>query len=201
MLKKLLAIQNEIKVPKTNRNDFAGFNYRSCEDILMQVKPLLQKNGCTLTMTDEMILVGDRYYVKATAILYDIESGNSIATSAWAREELSRPKMSDPQCTGTASSYARKYALNGLFCLDDERDPDSMDNSQNQANKAQRMSQQQMIRTGNDIEEFCSRTGTDLNALLHYYGVQTVQEFTPDRYDHLNNNRNFVLGQIKGGRQ
>lgn len=123
---KLLKIQIELKAPKGQYNSFGKYKYRSCEDILEAVKPLLQENKCTLTIRDDMEQIGDRYYIKATAILADTEADNSIITNtAYAREEESKKGMDGSQITGTASSYARKYALNGLFLIDDTKDADT----------------------------------------------------------------------------
>lgn len=123
---KLLKIQIELKAPKGQYNSFGKYKYRSCEDILEVVKPLLQENKCTLTIKDDMEQIGDRYYIKATAILADTEADNTIITNtAYAREEESKKGMDGSQITGTASSYARKYALNGLFLIDDTKDADT----------------------------------------------------------------------------
>ncbi|WP_097341809.1 ERF family protein [Escherichia coli] len=119
--KKLWTIQQTLNAPKNQRNNFGGYNYRSAEDILEAVKPLLQ--SITLTVSDEIVLIGNRYYVKATATLSDSE--DEIAVTAYAREEESKKGMDASQLTGATSSYARKYALNGLFCIDDARDPDT----------------------------------------------------------------------------
>lgn len=122
---KLLAVQNELKAPKDKRNNFGGYNYRSCEGILEAVKPLLQEQGLMLTIKDEVVNIGDRYYVRATVLLDDISSNGEIATTALAREEEAKKGMDASQITGTASSYARKYALNGLFLIDDTKDADT----------------------------------------------------------------------------
>ena len=122
---KLLAVQNELKAPKDKRNNFGGYNYRSCEGILEAVKPLLQEQGLMLTIKDEVVNIGDRYYVKATVLLDDISSNGEIAITALAREEEAKKGMDASQITGTASSYARKYALNGLFLIDDTKDADT----------------------------------------------------------------------------
>ena len=119
--KKLWTIQQTLNAPKNQRNNFGGYNYRSAEDILEAVKPLLQ--NITLTVSDEIVLIGNRYYVKATATLSDGE--DVIAVTAYAREEESKKGMDASQLTGATSSYARKYALNGLFCIDDAKDPDT----------------------------------------------------------------------------
>ena len=121
-MKELIEIQSELKAPKNQRNTFGNYNYRSAEDILEAVKPLLKKHGCYLTISDEMIQLGDRYYVKATATLS--KDADSISTTAYAREEESKKGMDASQITGATSSYARKYALNGLFCIDDTKDAD-----------------------------------------------------------------------------
>ena len=122
---KLLAIQQELKAPKGRNNRFGGYFYRSTEDILTALKPLLKKQKVILTITDSMELIGERYYVKATVCLEDVESETGISVSAYARETLERKKSDDSQLTGAASSYARKYALNGLFLIDDSADPDT----------------------------------------------------------------------------
>ena len=120
----LLKIQQELKAPKGQFNKFGGYKYRSCEDIIEAVKPLLAKYKCVLRMDDEIVQVGDRYYVKATATLH-LWPNESFSAHAFAREEDSKKWMDGAQITGSASSYARKYALNGLFAIDDGVDPDS----------------------------------------------------------------------------
>jgi hypothetical protein len=120
-------IQSELKAPKSQYNSFAKYNYRSCEDILEAVKPILTKYKVSLTISDEVVLVGDRFYIKATASL---SNGNqSITSYGFAREPEQKKGLDESQITGMASSYARKYALNGLFCIDDTKDADTMDNS------------------------------------------------------------------------
>lgn len=121
-------IQQGLKAPKGQYNSFGKYKYRSCEDILEAVKPLLAEQACTLTIADEIVLIGDRYYVKATATLTNPE-GVTRVTTALAREQDSKAGMDASQITGSASSYARKYALNGLFCIDDTKDADTMDNT------------------------------------------------------------------------
>jgi len=121
-MKELIRIQKELKAPKGQLNKFGNYKYRSCEDILEAVKPLLKE--CVLTLSDEIIEVGGRIYVKATASLIESES-SAIKISAFAREAENKKGMDDSQITGTASSYARKYALNGLFLIDDTKDADT----------------------------------------------------------------------------
>ena len=122
---KLMNIQQELKAPKGQYNSFGKYAYRSCEDILEAVKPLLKKEKVVLTISDELQYIGNRYYIKATATLIDTESEATISNSAYAREEETKKGMDGSQITGTASSYARKYALNGLFCIDDTKDADT----------------------------------------------------------------------------
>lgn len=129
---KLSNIQQELKAPKNQYNNFGGYSYRSCEDILEAVKPLLKKNDCILRLYDEMVQIGDRYYIKATAELTlllinkdgDIKE-EKIENTAYAREEETKRGMDGSQITGASSSYARKYALNGLFLIDDVKDSDT----------------------------------------------------------------------------
>lgn len=133
---KLLNIQSELKAPKNQRNNFGGYQYRSCEDILEAVKPLLKENGLTLVISDEVVNIGSHNYVKALASLQDSE-GHSIEATAYAREAETKKGMDDSQITGSTSSYARKYALNGLFAIDDTKDADSQDNRTQAPKKAQ----------------------------------------------------------------
>lgn len=123
---RLIAVQSQLKVPKNQYNDYGGFKYRSCEDILEAVKPLLQKEGLYVTIADDIVVIGERFYVKATATLSD--GKNSISNHAFAREDAAKKGMDGSQVTGTASSYARKYALNGLLAIDDTKDADTLNN-------------------------------------------------------------------------
>lgn len=126
LYEKLLAIQNILKAPKNQLNEFGGYNYRSCEDILEAVKPLCLENRAVLTISDKIVAVGGRYYVEATATLTDADKPeSSIVVTASAREEEVKKGMDPSQITGSASSYARKYALNGLFDIDDTKDADA----------------------------------------------------------------------------
>lgn len=122
---KLLAVQSELKAPKNQYNEFGKYNYRNAEDILEAVKPLCAKLKALVYITDEVKQIGDRYYIQATATFVDTESSEKIAVAAYAREEESKKGMDASQVTGAASSYARKYALNGLFAIDDTKDSDA----------------------------------------------------------------------------
>lgn len=127
-MKELFEIQQRLVSNKANFNEFGKFNYRSLENILADVKPLLNELKCTITFTDDMVLIGERYYVKSTVTLEN-ESGEKKDAVAFAREDASRPGMSESQVTGTASSYARKYAICSLLAINEEQDPDGMDNN------------------------------------------------------------------------
>jgi hypothetical protein len=122
---KLATIQANLKCPKAQYNSFAKFNYRSCEDILEGLKPHLASAGCILTLSDNVVLTGERYYLQATARLVDCETGEEVSATALAHEADGKKGMDESQVTGTASSYARKYALNGMFLIDDTKDADT----------------------------------------------------------------------------
>ena len=163
-MKELSRIQKTLKAPKGKYNSFGKYKYRSCEDILEAVKPLL--NDCSLTINDTIEVFGDRFYIKATATLFDGE-GNSISSTAYAREPLEKKGMDSAQVTGATSSYARKYALNGLFAIDDNEDIDSMDNS-----VAGKIS---------TIEQLIKQTGADKAGLLAYFNVQSLAQLTQEQ--------------------
>lgn len=123
LIEKVVMVQAELKAPKGQFNKFGNYKYRSCEDIVESVKPILNKYGIMLNISDELVVIGDRYYVKASATLTD--GTDCITSNAYAREPQDLKGMSESQITGTASSYARKYALNGLLAIDDTKDPDT----------------------------------------------------------------------------
>lgn len=126
---KLFSVQQKLKVQKSNYNEFGKYSYRSAEDIEAAVKPLLADVQCVLTLSDELMLIGNRYYVEATATITDFD-GNTISVKAFAREEEVKKGMDASQITGAVSSYARKYALSGLFSIDNTKDADTMDNTE-----------------------------------------------------------------------
>lgn len=140
-MKELITIQSELKAPKSQFNKFGGYKYRKAEDILEAVKPLLAKQKCTLIITDDVVLIGSRIYVKATATIKN-EKGECETTNGWAREEETKKGMDGSQITGASSSYARKYALNGLFAIDDNADSDTTNDGQQQAAQQQTQTQQ-----------------------------------------------------------
>lgn len=132
---KLLSIQSELKAPKSQYNKFGNYNYRSCEDILEALKPLCKQNNAIVLLKDELVNIGERYYVRATASLVDVETGESAQTTAYAREEENKKGMDGSQITGASSTYARKYALNGLFAIDDTKDSDTTNTTSKSKNK------------------------------------------------------------------
>ena len=156
---KLLKIQGSLKAPKGQYNGFGKYKYRSCEDILEALKPLLVESKAVVTINDSLIQVGERYYVQAIATLVDVEDGEKVSVMAYAREALSKKGMDESQVTGATSSYARKYALNGLFAIDDNKDMDYMqgqytseDKGNNKRNNAKKdywaMAHQERVTSG-----------------------------------------------------
>ena len=163
VLEKLLEVQKELKAPKSQNNTFGGYKYRNCEDILEAVKPLLAKVKATLIIGDELVVMGDRYYVKATASFVDIESAEEIDNTAYAREEEVKKGMDGSQITGASSSYARKYALNGLFAIDDTKDSDT-------TNKKEPATEEQISR----IHELQVNEAN----VLRRYKIKTLEELS-----------------------
>lgn len=158
---KLNKIQTELKAPKGQYNSFGKYKYRSCEDILEAIKPFLTETKTVLTINDEIVFIGNRFYVKATAVLADCENENSfIHNTAFAREDDSKKGMDGSQITGASSSYARKYALNGLFAIDDTKDADTDENAKQQG-KSTRTQEPERI-TKEDVQlmrNLCEQKG------------------------------------------
>lgn len=144
---KLMQVQVELKAPKSQYNSFGKYKYRSCEDIQEAVKPLEAKHKVALFLSDEPVMIGERHYIKATATFVDLASGETVQNTGYAREEENKKGMDGSQVTGTASSYARKYALNGLFLIDDTKDADT-DEYRAQEQKAQKDSKDFVVRDG-----------------------------------------------------
>ena len=165
--KKLLEVQKELKAPKNQMNKFGGYKYRSCEDILEAVKPVLVKNKLSLQISDELEHIGERYYIKATATLLDIEDDSTMSNTAYAREEEVKKGMDGSQITGTASSYARKYALNGLFLIDDTKDADTDEYAKVQQEKITK----EQIATIKSLVD-------DIPAMLNYYKVSKIEDMS-----------------------
>lgn len=151
-MKELIAIQSELKAPKSQFNKFGGYKYRKAEDILEAVKPLLNKQKCTLTITDDIVMVGNRIYVKATATIKN-EKDECETTTGWAREEETKKGMDGSQITGASSSYARKYALNGLFAIDDNADSDTTNDGQHQEAQQQTQAQHPTAQAAQAVQQ------------------------------------------------
>ncbi len=174
---KLSAIQVELKAPKGQYNSFGKYNYRSCEDILEGVKPLLDKYKVALTLNDEIVLIGDRYYVKATATIYDEES--SVSATAYAREDDNKKGMDLSQLTGSTSSYARKYALNGLFSIDDTKDSDAT----NDGSKAPSKVSEKQIKRLIAIAIKKGYNAEQLSGMVYKKYQKATNDLTKEEYD------------------
>lgn len=169
---KLMNIQQELKAPKGQYNDFGKYAYRSCEDILEAVKPLLKKEKVVLTISDELQYIGNRYYIKATVTLIDTESEATISNSAYAREEETKKGMDGSQITGASSSYARKYALNGLFGIDDNKDSDTT-NIQSKEEKEDKKASPKQIEL---IQKYYQ--GENLTKLLEVNNIDKLEDMS-----------------------
>ena len=180
-MKELISIQSELKAPKSQYNKFGGYKYRKAEDILEAVKPLLAKQKCTLIITDDVVLIGNRIYVKATATIKN-EKGECETTTGWAREEETKKGMDGSQITGASSSYARKYALNGLFAIDDNADSDTTNDGQHQASQQQAQTQTRQTATPqyhtNDLNEGLAYLSRCVNKDNLVWVVQTYKPLT-----------------------
>ena len=179
--KKLIEVQKELKAPKNQRNTFGNYNYRSCEDILEALKPILAKYEATVFISDKVVVKENNWaYIETTATFVDIETGESVSTTAFARETENKKGMDASQITGSASSYARKYALNGLFLIDDSVDPDSdshqkITGGQSQEKRSfssiscrgsnRKFSKDDVTALRLDVVKFATATGKDVNEL------------------------------------
>lgn len=196
MFTKLVEIQTKIKAPKNLYNSFGKYKYRNAEGICEAVKPFLAEQKCVLILSDEIIEVGGRIYVKATATLYDNETGAYISASAMAREAEKKAGMDDSQITGTASSYARKYALNGLFLLDDTKDADSDEHHteleekkkkaevENQSAEIAKMKIAPVKVTV--IKKRCADDNVDEEKLLKAYKIKSFEDMTEEQFRNAN---------------
>ncbi len=171
IIEKLIGIQQELKAPKGQFNDFGNFKYRSCEDILEAAKPVLAKHNCAITLSDQVLEIGGRIFVHATATLRDTEGGE-ISTTALAREAETKKGMDPPQMTGTASSYARKYCLSGMFCLDDTKDADTNEYKAQQQKEPEKSFQKESSPEESyrdKIKKYVQENGLDMNAFAAEY--------------------------------
>lgn len=166
---KLFEIQQNLKAPKGQYNKFGKYTFRSCEDILEALKPLLASQKAIIVLSDELTNIEQRYYIKATARIIDIETGEQIENSSYAREDENKKGMDLSQITGASSSYARKYALNGLFCIDDNKDSDTTNTGQNQQEQA---NQQQLNK-----KPCCQKCGKEFTGFQSSSGKQYSGEY------------------------
>lgn len=176
---KLNLIQTHLKAPKSQFNKFGGYAYRSCEDILEALKPLLSETKTALILSDTPILVGDRFYIEARAELKDSESNETIIAKAYAREPLTKKGMDEAQITGATSSYARKYALNGLFAIDDTKDADFT----NTHDKDEPKSAKTLLNSDQkaELSELIELTNTDFSNFLAYFKAKDLSEVPFDK--------------------
>lgn len=168
---KLTIIQTQLKAPKSQYNNFGKYKYRSLEDIMEALKPLLKEVGACLVVEDDVKIVADRVYIVAKATLMDADSDAVISAQALARESLSKKGMDESQITGTASSYARKYCLNGLFAIDDTKDADSMDNSQENRPTASKATNDDKARLWAEFKSACQTQEIDAVEFLEFTGT------------------------------
>lgn len=207
--KKLANIQRELFVPKGQRNDFGKYDYRSCEDILQAVKPICAANGCVLYLTNKLVNIGNRNYVKAIATLIDIESEDALTSEAYACEEETKKGMDGSQITGAASSYARKYALAGLFAIDNEKDSDATNESTKENNKA-KTSAKTPAKTAQEnkpttigvakvsvLKNRIVKSDIDVNAVCALYKHTKLEEFTDNQFVNACDNWDKVVEKCK----
>ena len=181
---KLQKIQYEMKAPKNLYNKFGNYSYRNAEGILEAFKPFGEKYKVVLTLSDEVVNVGDRYYIKATATLFDTEDLETVTNVAYARESFDKKGMDDSQITGTASSYARKYALNGLFLLDDTKDADTDEFHEETKKKAETVKAKKA--TAEQVKEILALTPDEnlQKVMLDYYKVKKFEDLTEAQAKH-----------------
>lgn len=185
--KKMMEVQAELKAPKSQRNDFGKYNYRNAEDILEAVKPLLKKEGLVINISDDIVLIGDRYYVKAVAKVIDVETGDSIESVGLAREDVDKKGQDLAMITGSCSSYSRKYALNGLLAIDSsELDPDkthTFNKDESNSSSTRKLSEAQVKR----LYTIASKAGFDSNTVNSHikakYNKTDIYSLTKPEYD------------------
>lgn len=187
---KLLQIQTKLKAPKSSYNTFGSFHYRTCEDILEALKPLLKETKTVVLIWDEVVRMDERYYIKAVVRFIDCETGEAIEGYAYAREEREKKGADSSQITGAASSYARKYALNGLFCIDDTKDADSSHTTQKAASENKNTSQRdtsskidnKKIQIIQDLAKKYEDRGMKIEKLLKMYQLKDIADMTTQQY-------------------
>lgn len=183
---RVIALQNELKAPKSRYNKFGNYAYRSCEDIVEAVKPLCSRWGLILNLSDSVELVGARFYVKATATLRDTLTGQAETSVGWAREEETKKGMDGSQITGTASSYARKYALNGLLLIDDTKDADTDEYAQQNGQTAKKVDYFAEISKFRDIADLEIWWNKNLDELKKQGNYKEIFAFASQKGKELN---------------
>ena len=182
--KKLIEVQSKLKAPKNQYNSFGKYSYRNCEDILEALKPILKEAGATIIISDEVVSVNERYYVKATVKFIDTETGDMVEASANAREEDNKKGMDSSQLTGSTSSYARKYALNGLFAIDDTKDSD-FTNTHDKEDKKKTL---EVISEAQAKRMYMLAKGKDpdiIKQILSNNGFNASRDITKDKYNYI----------------
>ena len=182
--KKLIEVQTKLKAPKSQYNSFGKYSYRNCEDILEALKPILKEVGATIIISDEVVSVNERYYVKATVKFIDTETGEVVEASANAREEDNKKGMDSSQLTGSTSSYARKYALNGLFAIDDTKDSD-FTNTHDKEDKKKTL---EVISEAQAKRMYMLAKGKDpdvIKQILSNAGFNASRDITKDKYNYI----------------
>lgn len=190
---KMMKIQTTLKAPKNLFNSFGNYKYRNAEGILEAVKPLLAENKLSMYISDDVQAVNDRVYVKATVSIFDIETGESVMATASAREALNKKGMDDSQITGTASSYARKYALNGIFLLDDTKDADTDENQKERTARANKQEQNKekldqmkiSLVKQKTLLDLCEDEKFDINKILKSYKHKSIKDITEGQYKYI----------------
>jgi len=185
---KINKIQVELKAPKSQRNNFGNYNFRNCEDILEALKPLLLREKIIIQLSDDLVQIGDRFYIKATATLIDVESGEKHSTTAFAREELSKKGMDGSQITGASSSYARKYALNGLLAIDDTKDSDTTNthNNNDSKNQKKQVSTEEKRKNGeNYIAKNTQKYQEMIDGFFETHNAKNIAELSNDNVSEL----------------
>lgn len=190
---KMMKIQTTLKAPKNLFNSFGNYKYRNAEGILEAVKPLLAENKLSMYISDDVQAVNDRVYVKATVSIFDIETGESVMATASAREALNKKGMDDSQITGTASSYARKYALNGIFLLDDTKDADTDENQKERTARANKQEQNKekldqmkiSLVKQKTLLDLCEDEKFDINKILKSYKHESIKDITEGQYKYI----------------
>lgn len=192
---KMMKIQTTLKAPKNLFNSFGNYKYRNAEGILEAVKPLLAENKLSMYISDDVQAVNDRVYVKATVSIFDIKTGESVMATASAREALNKKGMDDSQITGTASSYARKYALNGILLLDDTKDADTDENQKERTARANKQEQKKNKEKLDQMKislvkqktllDLCEDEKFDINKILKSYKHESIKDITEGQYKYI----------------